>query len=130
MARIEDIAKKLNISKGTVSKALNGAPDVSETLRKSVLETAVELGYSRSMRKRGAKKLCLFIEPPGNVLGIIVKHNADLILPALRHLKLLRQFPFTGKTFAGRIIPPLDFLLQNLKHLSLRPPPPGSDPIV
>ena len=41
MARIEDIANKLNISKGTVSKALNGAPDVSETLRKAVLETAV-----------------------------------------------------------------------------------------
>ena len=65
MTRIEDIAKKLNISKGTVSKALNGASDVSETLRKSVLETAVELGYSRSMRKRGAKKLCLFIENMG-----------------------------------------------------------------
>ena len=62
MARIEDIANKLNISKGTVSKALNGASDVSETLRKAVLETAVELGYSRSMRKRGAKQLCLFIE--------------------------------------------------------------------
>ena len=47
MTKIEDIAKKLHISKGTVSKALNGAPDVSETLRKAVLETAVELGYSR-----------------------------------------------------------------------------------
>ena len=53
MATIEDIAKKLNVSKGTVSKALNGAADVSETLRKSVLETAVELGYFRSLRKRG-----------------------------------------------------------------------------
>lgn len=62
MIRIEDIAKKLDISKGTVSKALNGAPDVSETLRKTVLETAVELGYSRSMRKKGAKQLCIFIE--------------------------------------------------------------------
>ena len=62
MATIEDIAKKLNVSKGTVSKALNGAPDVSETLRKAVLETAVELGYSRSLRKKGAKQLCLFIE--------------------------------------------------------------------
>ena len=38
MATITDIAKKLNISKGTVSKALNGASDVSETLRKNVLE--------------------------------------------------------------------------------------------
>lgn len=62
MATIEDIAKKLNISKGTVSKALNGASDVSETLRKNVLETAVELGYSRAMRKKGAKHLCLFIK--------------------------------------------------------------------
>lgn len=62
MARIEDIANKLNISKGTVSKALNGAPDVSETLRKAVLETAVDMGYSRSLHKKGAKQLCLFIE--------------------------------------------------------------------
>lgn len=62
MATIEDIAKKLNISKGTVSKSLNGASDVSETLRKTVLETAVELGYSRAMRKKGAKHLCLFIK--------------------------------------------------------------------
>lgn len=62
MATIEDIAKKMQVSKGTVSKALNGAPDVSETLRKAILETAVELGYSRSTRKKGAKRLCLFIE--------------------------------------------------------------------
>ena len=41
LTRIEDIAKKLEISKSTVSKALNGASDVSETLRKTVLETAV-----------------------------------------------------------------------------------------
>lgn len=62
MATITDIAKKLNISKGTVSKALNGASDVSETLRKTVFETAVELGYSRSMHKKDAKRLCIFIE--------------------------------------------------------------------
>ena len=62
MATIQDIASQLNISKSTVSKALNGAPDVSETLRKSVLETAVELGYSRTARSKQAKRLCLFIE--------------------------------------------------------------------
>ena len=42
MATIQDIADKLGISKGTVSKALNGATDISETLQKNVLETAVE----------------------------------------------------------------------------------------
>lgn len=62
MVTIQDIAEKLNISKGTVSKALNGAPDVSENLRKSILETAVEMGYSRTQHKRDAKRLCVFIE--------------------------------------------------------------------
>ena len=46
MATIQDIADRLNISKGTVSKALNGASDVSETLQKLVLETAVEMVYT------------------------------------------------------------------------------------
>ena len=45
MTTIQDIADKLNISKGTVSKALNNAPDISESLQKQILETAVELGY-------------------------------------------------------------------------------------
>ncbi len=46
MATILDIAERLGISKGTVSKALNGAPDISETLRKTVLETAVSFAFS------------------------------------------------------------------------------------
>lgn len=62
MATIDDIARQLGISKGTVSKALNGAPDVSETMRKSVLEAAVELGYSRTARNSTGKRLCIFIE--------------------------------------------------------------------
>lgn len=62
MATMDDIARQLGISKGTVSKALNGAPDVSETMRKSVLETAVELGYSRTARSSTGKRLCIFIE--------------------------------------------------------------------
>lgn len=62
MATMDDIAKHLGITKGTVSKALNGAADVSETMRKSVLEAAVELGYSRTARSGSGKKLCIFIE--------------------------------------------------------------------
>ena len=44
MATIQDIADKLGVSKGTVSKAINNAPDISETLRKTILDTAVENG--------------------------------------------------------------------------------------
>ena len=53
MVTIADIADKLGISKGTVSKALSDAPDISETLRKTILETAVEMGYTKLRRKIG-----------------------------------------------------------------------------
>lgn len=63
MPTIIDIADKLGISKGTVSKALNNADDVSETLRKRVLETAVEIGYERNRARKGtADKLCMIVE--------------------------------------------------------------------
>lgn len=63
MATIQDIANKLGVSKGTVSKALNGASDISETLQKQILETAVEMGYTKLHRQKTApKKLCILIE--------------------------------------------------------------------
>lgn len=63
MTTIQDIADKLGISKSTVSKALNNAPDISETLRKQILETAVELGYTKLRRyKTPTKKVCILIE--------------------------------------------------------------------
>ena len=63
MATIQDIADKLGVSKGTVSKAINNAPDISETLRKTILDTAVEMGYTRLRRqKNDAKRFCIIIE--------------------------------------------------------------------
>ena len=67
MTTIQDIADKMGVSKSTVSKALNDAPDISEALRKQVLETAVALGYTklrRYKRKReytvsGTASFCL-----------------------------------------------------------------------
>ena len=56
MATIQDIADKLGVSKGTVSKAINNAPDISETLRKTILDTAVEMGYSRLRRQKNEAK--------------------------------------------------------------------------
>ena len=50
MTTIQDIADKMGISKSAVSKALNNAPDISETLRKQVLETAVALRYTKLRR--------------------------------------------------------------------------------
>lgn len=63
MATIKDIANKLGISVSTVSKGLNGASDISESLRQTVLDTAVELGYTtKQMRGKAQRKLCLFVE--------------------------------------------------------------------
>lgn len=63
MATIKDIANKLGISVSTVSKGLNGASDISDELRQTVLDTAVEMGYStKRSRKIENRKLCLFVE--------------------------------------------------------------------
>ena len=40
MATMDDIARRLGISKSTVSKAFSGAGDISEAMRRAVLETA------------------------------------------------------------------------------------------
>lgn len=63
MVTIKDIAQRLGISISTVSKGLNGASDISEELRQTVLDTAVEMGYTtKKMKKQNNKKLCIFIE--------------------------------------------------------------------
>ena len=42
-----DIAKALGISRGTVSKALNGKTDVDQHTRRLIIETAAGMGYRR-----------------------------------------------------------------------------------
>lgn len=61
MATLDDIAKELGVAKSTVSKALNGAKDVSSAMRQAVLEKAVELGYSRVPRSSNPLRIALFI---------------------------------------------------------------------
>lgn len=65
MATIKDIAAKLGISKSTVSKGLNNATDVSDEMRRKILETAVELGYVNKRTQQREKKLCIMIEKHG-----------------------------------------------------------------
>lgn len=45
---INDIVKKVNLSKSTVSKALNGYPDIAPETRQRVTEVALQLGYQPS----------------------------------------------------------------------------------
>ena len=61
MATLDDIARELGISKSTVSKALSGAKDVSKAMRQTVLEKAVEMGYSRVARSAEQPRLAVFV---------------------------------------------------------------------
>ncbi len=44
---MQDIADRLDISKVSVSKALNGRDGISDELRRSIINTAQEMGYDR-----------------------------------------------------------------------------------
>ena len=61
---LRDLAARLGVSISTVSKGLNGASDISEELRQTVLDTAVEMGYEHKalQQKVENRKLALFTE--------------------------------------------------------------------
>lgn len=61
MTTMNDIARSLGVSKSTVSKALGGAPDISETMRNTIIERAVEMGYTRVHRAEESPRLCIFV---------------------------------------------------------------------
>lgn len=56
MTGIKDLAEYLDISIGTVSRALNGKPDVSDDTRRRVMEAAEKLGYVANQSGRALRK--------------------------------------------------------------------------
>lgn len=61
MATINDIATKLGVSKSTVSKALNNASDISDEMRRKILETAAEIGYINKRSQKKESKICIIV---------------------------------------------------------------------
>ena len=55
MVTISDIAKACGVSRATVSKALNGAPDISAATADKIRETARSLGYLPNAAARALK---------------------------------------------------------------------------
>ena len=99
MIGIKRLAQHLNVSIGTVSRALNNRPDVNEATRKRVLEAARELGYvpnqsGRSLR-RGQTGVIGFMMQTGHeitgqgdtfimsvfdgVQTVLSRHHLDLV---------------------------------------------------
>ena len=68
---LDDIAKKVKVSRVTVSKALRGHPDISEKTSKLVRKVAADLGYSPNFiaRNLSARR--------SNMLGVVVPKIAE-----------------------------------------------------
>lgn len=72
---IVDIAKKLGLSKSTISRVLTGHPNVSEKTRKAVLELAEQLDYQRNMLSIS------LLRQKSNTIGIIVPEFLSSYFP-------------------------------------------------
>jgi DNA-binding LacI/PurR family transcriptional regulator len=97
---IKRLAEHLNISIGTVSRALNGRPDVNPETRKRVLEAAAELGYvanqsGRNLRQGNTNAIGFMIESGVDTAGnsdnfflgvfdgvqhVLARHHLDLLV--------------------------------------------------
>lgn len=99
MRGIRRLAQQLDISIGTVSRALNGRPDVSEETRRRVLEAAAAMGYvpnqsGRALRVGATGIIGFMIETGANtatdgdsfflsvfdgVQAVLKRHNLDFV---------------------------------------------------
>lgn len=70
---IGDISKHLNLSISTVSKALNGYPDVSEQTRSLVIQKAREMGYEPSASARNLRR------GRTDKIGLLINHSLSYI---------------------------------------------------
>lgn len=74
---LSDIAKKLNVSTVTVSKALRGHPDISPKTTKLIKRVADEVGYTPNLvaRKLSARK--------SNTIGVVVPKIAHFFFGSI-----------------------------------------------
>ena len=99
MKGIRQLAEHLDISIGTVSRALNGKPDVNEETRRRVLEAAEQLGYvanqaGRSLRKGATGIIGFMMQTGHDITGqgdtffmrvfdgmqtVLARHKLDLV---------------------------------------------------
>lgn len=131
---IYDIAKKLNVSTATVSRALNNSLSISERTRKKVHEAARELGYrhnsfAKNLRKQKSHTIGVIIHElvssfTTSVLGGIEKVTTeagyDLII-AHSSEKMEKEIKNANNLFHKRVdgvIASLSFNTDRLDHFN------------
>jgi DNA-binding LacI/PurR family transcriptional regulator len=140
---IRDLAARLGISIGTVSRALNGRPDVNPVTRQRVLDAARDLGYvpqqsGRSLRQGTTHSVGLLWEIPvgreaygepfflslfGGTQEVLACHGYDLVimldqpeddaLARLRRIVQRRQVDALILPWTRAEDPRLDYLTEN-----------------
>lgn len=68
---INDIAKKVGVSKNTVSRALNNKTDISEKTKRLILKTAKELNYTPNYIARS------LVKKETNTIGVLIPNISD-----------------------------------------------------
>jgi LacI family transcriptional regulator, galactose operon repressor len=74
---LSDIARRVNVSKVTVSKALRGHPDISTETTKKIKKVARELGYSPNYMARNLSS------KRSNMIGVIVPKIAHFFFSSV-----------------------------------------------
>lgn len=75
--RLEDIAKELNLTKVSISKALRDHPDISEETRKRVKEMAKKLGYRPNLVARS------LTSSKSKMIGVIIPKMAHFFFSSV-----------------------------------------------
>jgi len=70
---IKDIARRSGYAVGTVSRVLNGHPDVSDAARERILAVVRETGFqpnvnARHLKQRGSRDIAVVVKGAGNLL--------------------------------------------------------------
>ncbi|MCY1722931.1 LacI family DNA-binding transcriptional regulator [Prolixibacteraceae bacterium Z1-6] len=90
---IHDIAKALNISASTVSRALNDNPLIREATRKKIKQTAEEMGYRPNVMAAN------FRTKRTNTIGVIVplinRHFFSSVISGIEHVAYQQGFTVT-----------------------------------
>jgi len=71
MVTIKDIAKHLNISKSSVSRAINNDPNINPETKEKVLEACRQLNYIPNMSARS------LIQKEGRIVGLMIPDISD-----------------------------------------------------
>lgn len=74
---IKTLAKLCGVSVSTVSRAINGHPDVSEEVRRKVLETAQQVHYIPNDAARD------LVSRPSDAIGLVVKGIGNIFFTAV-----------------------------------------------